>query len=74
MQPDSDRSAYNGALAYVGIGDSDEALKGLTGAVGARMGSFNELNADPSFDSLRADSRPAALLRRMRFPATPQTP
>jgi TolB-like protein/DNA-binding winged helix-turn-helix (wHTH) protein/Tfp pilus assembly protein PilF len=61
-------SACQIALAYVGLGDADRAFMWLERSVDARMGSFNELNADPIFDSLRVDSRFTALLQRMRFP------
>ena len=67
--PDGDLAAYEIALAYLGIGDVDEAFKWLTRSVDTRMGAFNELNADPIFDPVRGDPRFAALLRRMNFPA-----
>ena len=66
---DGDQAAYDVALAYVGMGDADQAFRWLARSVDKRMGSFNELNADPLFDPLRADPRFAALLRRMHFPA-----
>jgi DNA-binding winged helix-turn-helix (wHTH) protein/TolB-like protein/Tfp pilus assembly protein PilF len=66
--PDGDLAAYDLALAYLGMGDADEAFKWLARSVDTRMGAFNELNADPIFDPLRTDPRFAALLRRMHFP------
>lgn len=69
VMADGDQAAYDIALAYVGMGDADEAFTWLARSVDKRMGSFNELNADPIFDPLRADPRFAALLRRMHFPA-----
>jgi tetratricopeptide (TPR) repeat protein len=68
--PEGDQAAYDIALAYVGMGDTDAAFKWLARSVDTRMGSFNELNADPVFDALRADPRFTALLRRMHFPET----
>ena len=61
-------AAYNIALAYVGLGRTDDAFIWLNRAVDTRMGAFNEVNADPIFDPLRDDPRFAALLQRMRFP------
>ena len=69
MRPDGDPASYDIAMACVGIGDVDEAFKWLGRAVDTRMGAFNELNADPLFDSVRGDPRFGELLRRMRFPA-----
>jgi TolB-like protein/DNA-binding winged helix-turn-helix (wHTH) protein/Tfp pilus assembly protein PilF len=66
--PDGDQAAYDIAIAYVGMGDADQAFTWLARSVDTRMGSFNELNADPIFDSLRADPRFTGLLRRMHFP------
>jgi serine/threonine-protein kinase len=66
--PEGDQDAYSIALGYVGLGNTDEAFAWLNRAVDTRMGSFNEVNADPIFDPLRADPRFAALLSRMRFP------
>jgi tetratricopeptide (TPR) repeat protein len=68
LLPDGDQAAYNLALAHLGLGDPDEAFRWLARAVEARRGPFNELNADPIFDPLRADPRFAELLQRMRFP------
>jgi hypothetical protein len=65
---EGDSAAYHIALAYVGLGRTDDAFIWLTRSVDTRLGSFNEVNADPLFDPLRADPRFAALLRRMRFP------
>lgn len=60
-----DAPAYYIALAYAGMGEKDAAFKWLDKALEERAGPFNELNAEPMFDSLRADPRFAALLRRM---------
>jgi len=65
-----DTDAYSRAIAYVGLGETDQAFSWLERAVDSRMGSFNEVNADPIFDTLRADPRFGALLRRMRFPVS----
>jgi TolB-like protein/DNA-binding winged helix-turn-helix (wHTH) protein/Tfp pilus assembly protein PilF len=65
---EGDAAAYQIALAYVGLGDADEAFAWLNRSVDTRMGSFNEVHADPIFDPLRTDPRFAALLERMRFP------
>ena len=73
MLLDGDRAAYDIGRAYVGIGDADEAFRWLARSVDTRMGSFNELNADPIFDPLRASPRFHELLRRMHFPAMAQT-
>ena len=66
--PEGDQDAYSIALGYVGLGNTDKAFAWLNRAVDTRMGSFNEVNADPIFDPLRTDPRFAALLSRMRFP------
>jgi TolB-like protein/DNA-binding winged helix-turn-helix (wHTH) protein/Tfp pilus assembly protein PilF len=66
--PAGDQVAYDIALAYVGMGDKDNAFKWLARSVDARMGAFNELSADPIFDPIRDDPRFAELLHRMRFP------
>jgi TolB-like protein/DNA-binding winged helix-turn-helix (wHTH) protein/tetratricopeptide (TPR) repeat protein len=63
-----DPDALQVAIIYVGLGSPDEAFTWLERAVDARLGAFNEVNADPIFDPLRADPRFAALLRKMRFP------
>ncbi|HET9358828.1 MAG TPA: FlgO family outer membrane protein [Vicinamibacterales bacterium] len=63
-------AAYYIALAYVGLGERDNAFKWLDRALQKRAGPFNELNAEPMFDALRADPRFPALLRRMGLPAS----
>ena len=70
LLPDGDQAAYDIALAYVGMGDAGRAFEWMARSVDTRMGSFNELNADPIFDALRPDPRFTTLLRSMRFPET----
>jgi tetratricopeptide (TPR) repeat protein len=60
--------SYFVALAYVGLGERDNAFKWLDKTLEERAGPFNELNADPMFDPLRSDPRFASLLRRMGLP------
>jgi TolB-like protein/Tfp pilus assembly protein PilF len=67
---DGDAPAYYVALAYVGLGENDNAFKWLEKTLQDRSGPFNELNADPMFDRLRADPRFAVLVRRMGLPAS----
>jgi tetratricopeptide (TPR) repeat protein len=69
-----DPDAYDIALAYVGLGEADNAFNWLEKAVDTRMGAFNEVNVDPIFDRIRSEPRFAALLRRIRLPkvTTPQ--
>jgi tetratricopeptide (TPR) repeat protein len=61
-------AAYFIAIAYVGLGEPDEAFKWLEKSLDQRVGPFNELNMDPIFDPLRSDPRFGELLRRMRLP------
>jgi TolB-like protein/DNA-binding winged helix-turn-helix (wHTH) protein/Tfp pilus assembly protein PilF len=64
----TDPPSYYIALAYVGLGDNDNAFRWLDKTLEERAGPFNELNADPMFDPLRADPRFPTLLRRMGLP------
>jgi TolB-like protein/DNA-binding winged helix-turn-helix (wHTH) protein/Tfp pilus assembly protein PilF len=66
--PHGSTAAYFIAIAYLGLGDTARAFAWLERSVEERIGPFNELNADPIFDPVRADPRFAALLRRMRLP------
>jgi TolB-like protein/DNA-binding winged helix-turn-helix (wHTH) protein/Tfp pilus assembly protein PilF len=68
MTAEGDSGAYHTALAYLGLGQVDEAFTWLNRAVDTRMGAFNEVKADPLFDPLRADPRFATLVRRIGFP------
>jgi TolB-like protein/DNA-binding winged helix-turn-helix (wHTH) protein/tetratricopeptide (TPR) repeat protein len=61
-------AAYDIAIAYVGLGDTDKAFSWLNRSLDERIGPFNEVNADPLFDPLREDPRFATLLRRIRLP------
>ena len=65
-----DASPYDVAIAYVGLGENDNAFTSLDKALQERSGPFNELNADPIFDRLRQDPRFAALLGRMGVPTS----
>lgn len=56
------------ARAYTALGDRDRAFTELSKAVDAGGGMVSGLKADRQFDSLRADPRFTALLKRMRIP------
>jgi TolB-like protein/DNA-binding winged helix-turn-helix (wHTH) protein/Tfp pilus assembly protein PilF len=68
MLAEGNQAAYDIAVAYVGMGDVDEAFTWLARSVDTRMGAFNELHAEPMFDAVRADPRFTELLGRMNFP------
>jgi tetratricopeptide (TPR) repeat protein len=53
------------ALVHMGIGDKTRAFTLLDKAFAERSGWMMELNVEPEFDPLRADSRFQALLRRV---------
>jgi tetratricopeptide (TPR) repeat protein len=65
---EGDPGACEIAIVYVGLGSTDDAFTWLERAIETRMGSFNEVHADPIFDPLRSSPRFAELLRRMKFP------
>ena len=59
------------AVVSLGLGDHDQAISWLEQGAEERDGLMAHLNALFVFDSLRADPRFQALLRRMNFPETP---
>jgi serine/threonine-protein kinase len=56
------------AIAYVGLGEKDEAFAWLEKAYEERTSFPQYLKPSPFFDPLRTDPRFAALLRRVGFP------
>ncbi len=60
--------AYEVALAYVGLGDKQEALQWLEKAYRERADCMLWLRVDTRLDPIRDDPRFQALLRRMNFP------
>lgn len=65
-----DAPAYFVALAYAGLGEKDDAFQWLEKSIQEQWGPFNELNAEPLFDPLRADPRFPVLLRRIGLPVS----
>ncbi len=61
-------SAYDIAVAYAGLGDSDQAFQWLDKAYEERAGGLPWVKADPRLDTLHSDPRFQDLLRRMNFP------
>jgi TolB-like protein/Tfp pilus assembly protein PilF len=60
---------FDMAIAYIGVGDKDEALRWLEIAFKTRDQGLSNLNRAPFwFDALRPDPRFQDLLRRMRLP------
>jgi len=53
------------ALAYVGMGNKDEAFAWLQRAYSERSNALTALNVDPIYDPLRSDARFQDLLRRV---------
>jgi serine/threonine-protein kinase len=60
--------AYDIAVIYSGLGDSEQAFSWLEKAYQERSSNLGYLKIDPRFDPLRADPRFKSLLRRMNFP------
>jgi serine/threonine-protein kinase len=69
LESRGDAPGYYVALAHAGLNENDSAFTWLDKTLQQRWGPFNELNADPLFDSLRGDARFPALLRRMGLPS-----
>jgi tetratricopeptide (TPR) repeat protein len=65
-----DPPALDLAIVYVGLGQSDAAFTWLDRAYEQLSYQLIYLKVDPRFDSLRADPRYAALVRRIGFPDT----
>ena len=59
--------AYHLALAYVGLGDADEAFRQLDLACGERDPALIYLNQDPRFDPIRGDARFSVLRDRVHL-------
>ena len=55
------------ATVYAALGDRDDAFRALSRMFEERDG-LNYVKTDPRLDSLHADPRWQALLRRMNFP------
>ena len=64
----SKASAFQAASVYAALGDNDAAFRALERAIEARDSLLVFIKEDPPFDSLHADPRSQALLRRMNFP------
>ena len=58
---------YHVALAYVGLGDADEAFRWLERGYNEHGSYMNTLRVTPAFAPLHADPRWGELLRRMRL-------
>lgn len=60
-------AAYTAALARIGIGDREGALRWLTRSIEARESedATNAVSCDPMFDQLKRDARFMMLMRRM---------
>jgi tetratricopeptide (TPR) repeat protein len=59
---------YHVALAYIALGEHDQAFAWLEKAFEDRSSYLTGLRVDPKVDPLRSDPRFQALLRRMNFP------
>ncbi len=58
---------YWRAVLYIGLGKKEQAITWLEKAYENRDGSMVFLRVDPVFDSIRADARFVALLKRMKL-------
>jgi len=63
-----DVSDYQLALVYIGLRETDEAMKALEQAYSEHATLMSYLKMDPRLDPLRSNPRFQELLRNMRFP------
>jgi len=61
-------SAYDIALVFQGLGDTEKTFEWLEKAYKERAGWLFMVNVEPRFSSLRSDPRFRDLVRRMNFP------
>jgi len=61
-------SPYDVAMIYVGLGDKEQAFAWLEKAYQEHARRLWALKVNPTWDSLRSDSRFAGLLRRIGLP------
>jgi eukaryotic-like serine/threonine-protein kinase len=61
-------SAYDLAVVYAGLNDSEHAIEWLQKAYGERSGGLLQIKADLIFDSIRSDERFTSLVRRLGLP------
>jgi tetratricopeptide (TPR) repeat protein len=62
-------SAYDRAIIYVGLNESEQALEWLERAFQERSQFLIYLGTDPRFDSLRNNARFQGLVQRLKFPS-----
>jgi len=60
--------AYELAVAYIGLGRSDEAIAWLERAYDEHAWGLAHIKVDPPLDPLRADPRFQQILQRMKLP------
>jgi serine/threonine-protein kinase len=65
---DSPEQAYSKALVYAGLGEKDQAFAWLEEACKQHSFQIQFLKLEPRWDSLRADSRFADIVRRIGLP------
>lgn len=61
------RQAFHLAMAYAGLGDTDESFRWLESGYLERGSFMDGVKVTPAFDALHSDSRWIDLLRRMRL-------
>ena len=67
-------SGYHTSIVYARLGEPDKAFEWLERAYRDRNPWLPNLNADPAFDTIRADPRFVALVKKVGLPTTPSPP
>ena len=64
-------SAYDVAVVYTGLAETDQALEWLEKAFVERSGGLLQIKADLMFDTIRSDARFASIVGRLGLPSDP---
>jgi serine/threonine protein kinase/tetratricopeptide (TPR) repeat protein len=67
-QKQASASAYDLAVVYMGLSETDQALEWLERALLERSGGLLQLKADLLFDPIRSDARFASIIGRLGLP------